>query len=169
MAVAAGCGSKEDSQTAAPAPQPTATLNPGDEGVEEEYNQPPKPASGGIGDTITLTGSNIGVRLRVTVTGVRRAGRYLAVKLRLNNTGIAIFESELRSASVRYADGRRARVSFGAKAGCSHGFQRDVRLEVGRKTHGCLLFRRSADAAPRALRLALESHSPSEGGLWRLG
>jgi nitrous oxide reductase accessory protein NosL len=38
MALVAGCGSKEDSQTAAPAPQPTATLNPGDEGVEEEYN-----------------------------------------------------------------------------------------------------------------------------------
>ena len=42
----------------------------GDGGVEAEYHQPPKPATGGIGDAITLTGTNIGVRLRVTPTRV---------------------------------------------------------------------------------------------------
>ena len=42
------------------------------EAVEEEYHQPPKPAEAGLGETITLTGTNIGVRLRVTVTGVKR-------------------------------------------------------------------------------------------------
>ena len=42
------------------------------EDVEAEYHQPPKPAEAGLGETITLTGTNIGVRMRVTVTGVKR-------------------------------------------------------------------------------------------------
>ena len=32
--------------------------------VEGEYHQPPKPAEAGLGEPITLTGTNIGVRLR---------------------------------------------------------------------------------------------------------
>ena len=32
--------------------------------VEAEYHQPPKPAEAELGETITLTGTNIGVRLR---------------------------------------------------------------------------------------------------------
>jgi hypothetical protein len=169
-----GCGSnKQTEQTAAPAPEPTATFWEGDQGVEEEYDQPPKPASGGIGDTITLTGSNVGVRMRVTVTGLAdRTGpgrRYLGVKLRMRSTGITVYESELRSAVVRYGDGRRAEVAFGVKARCSHGFQRDLRVEVGETAKGCVLFRRPAGATPRSMRLALETEPVAQGGLWRLG
>jgi hypothetical protein len=168
-----GCGSKEERQTAGPAPEPTATLDPGDVDVEEEYHQPPDPPIGGVGDTITLTGSNIGVRLRVTVTGlVDRTGpgrRYLAVKLRLKSTGIAVFESELRNAVLRYAGGTRARTALGVKAGCSHGFQRHMRLEVGRRAEGCLLFRRPAGAKPRSMMLALEEIPAAAGGRWDLG
>jgi hypothetical protein len=173
-ALVCGCGSKEKSQaSAAAAPTPEPTFWQGDTDVEEEYNQPPKPASGGVGDTITMNGSNIGVRLRVTVTGLEErtgpGGRYLGVKLRLRNTGIAVFESELRSAVVRYANGHRARAAFGVKARCSHGFQRHLRFDVGNQVTGCLVFRRPAGAQARTLRFALESHAPSEGGLWRLG
>ena len=32
--------------------------------VETEYHQPPRPAEAGLGETITLTGTNIGIRLR---------------------------------------------------------------------------------------------------------
>ncbi|HET8759369.1 MAG TPA: hypothetical protein VFM58_25345 [Solirubrobacteraceae bacterium] len=171
----AGCGSnKQTEQTAAPAPAPTATVWEGDLDVEEEYDQPPQPASGRIGDTITLTGSNVGVRMRVTVTGLvdrtGPAGRYLAVKLRMRSTGIAVYESELRNALVRYADGRRARAAFGVKTSCSHGFQRHLRVEVGASVTGCVAFRRPAGGAtPRTLRLALETEPVRDGGLWRLG
>lgn len=171
----AGCGSnKQTEQTAAPAPEPTATPTfwEGDEGVEEEYDQPPKPASGGIGDTITLTGSNVGVRMRVTVTGLvdhtGPRGRYLGVKLRMHSTGIAVYESELRSAAVRYADGRRASAAFGVKARCSGGFQRHMRVEVGESAKGCVVFRRPAGAEPKSMRLALETEPVAKGGLWRL-
>ena len=67
------------------------------EDVEAEYHQPPKPAEAGLGETITLTGTNIGVRLRVTVTGVKRVSSYLAVELALENTGIANHEGVLRT------------------------------------------------------------------------
>jgi hypothetical protein len=163
-----GCGSKEETtQASAPAPAPTAEGIPeGDPDVEEEYHQPPKPASGRIGDTITMTGSNIGVRLRVTVTGVRQAGRQLAVKLRLENTGIAVFESEMRNAVVRYSDGKRERAVSGAE--CTWGPDRLIRLDTERRTQGCLLFARPAGAQPKTLRMSLEAIPVSEGGVWRL-
>jgi hypothetical protein len=173
MALIAGCGGSNDgeSQAAAPSPSPAAEepLFMGDEGVEEEYDQPPQPASGDVGDTITLTGSNIGVRLRVTVTGVQRAGRYTAVKLRLVSTGDAIFESELRGAVVRYSDGRRGKLVFGVKAACSNGFQKGLRLDSGQRVRGCVLFRRPTAAAPKSMKLALEAEPVQQGGLWRLG
>jgi hypothetical protein len=167
-----GCGSDKQNESAAlaatPTPEPLVPEQTNDD-VEEEYHQPPKPASGGVGDTITLTGSNIGVRLRVTVTGVERAGRYTAVNMQLKNTGIAVFESELRGAQLRYADGKRARPVLGVEARCSRGFHAGLRLEVGLRTRGCVLFRRPTTAAPGSMKLALESNSVAEGGLWRLG
>jgi hypothetical protein len=174
VAVVCGCGSKEkDQASAAAAPTPEPTFWEGDTDVEEEYHQPPKPASGGVGDTITMTGSNIGVRLRVTVTGLvdrtGPGGRYLGVKLRLRNTGIAVFEGELRQGVVKFANGRRARIAFGVTAPCSNGFQRHMRFENPDRVKGCVLFRRPAGAGPRTMRLALESNPVSEGGLWRLG
>jgi hypothetical protein len=171
----AGCGSNKPKQTAAPAPEPTptATFWKGNVDVEEEYHQPPKPASGGIGDTITLTGTNIGVRMRVTVTGlVDRTGpdgKYLGVKLRMRSTGIAVYESELRNAVVRYADGGQARAAYGVKAPCSNGFQRPMRVGDAHPIAGCVLFRRRADAEPKTMRLALETQLVADGGLWRLG
>src|SRR6185503_4811004 len=115
-----------------------------------------------------LTGSNVGVRLRATVTGlVHRTGprgRYLGVKLRLRNTGIAVFEGELRQAVVRYTGGRQARVAFAVKARCSRGLQGHIRFGDADPLTGCLVFRRPAGAEPRSMRLALESNPVSEGG-----
>src|SRR5687767_14730614 len=88
----AGCGDKETATT--PAPTPTATEEAEHElegysqgvkdyyggahehaddeagNVEAEYHQPPKPAEAGLGETIELTGTEIGVRFDVTVTDV---------------------------------------------------------------------------------------------------
>jgi hypothetical protein len=167
--VAAGCGSRDTVRhPAAPTVQAESTLWAGDVDVEEEYHQPPMPASGGVGDTITLTGTNIGVRLRVTVTTVKPRARYVQVGLHLQNTGITIFESRMNSAFVQYTNGRRGNPALGVKVPCSHGFEGQIRLEVGRSTTGCVLFRRPADATPRNMRLALETTPASEGGLWHL-
>jgi len=150
----------------------------GESDVEAEYHQPPLPAGGGIGDTITLTGSNIGVRMRVTLTGVSdpvrasrppRAGtRYVAVNLRLRSTGITIMEGELANALMQYGPGPGARPVLGVEAGCSNGFQAGLRVEVGPAVRGCMLFEVPTGKRPRQLLLALELVPAEAGGRWRL-
>jgi hypothetical protein len=199
-----GCGSDAAPPTASTstpepvAPTPVATAEPFEKGhsravreyygggdapvsphgdVEAEYHQPPRPATGGIGETITLTGTNIGVRLRVTVTAVTdpveasrapRAGkRYVAVGLRLRSTGIAIYDGPLTNARLRYPGGA-AKPATGVKAECSHGFQRTLRIDDQRPARGCLLFALPEDAEPDELLLALETVPAAAGGRWSL-
>ncbi len=203
----AGCGSDE-SPSAATTPTPTATptvsahaeteqgfedghaqavrdyyggeaaAHTEDGDVEAEYHQPPRPASGGIGDTITLTGSNIGVRMRVTLTGLGdpvsasrppRAGtRYVGVNLRLKNTGIAIMEGELANALLDYGPGQGAKPVLGVEAGCSNGLQAGLRIEDGPPLRGCMLFEVPTGKRPQQLLLALENVPAEAGGRWRL-
>jgi hypothetical protein len=207
VAGAAGCGS--GSPAAAPTPEPAPTeaaaaatgYEPGHsravreyygdarhppEGAaefggetEEEYRRPPRPASGGIGDAITLTGTNLGVRMRVTVTGVadpvrsrtRPAGagrRYVGVKLRMRNTGVAIFESELREATLGERAGPRSRAVVGVRSSCSRGFEGPLRIDVGGSARGCVLFALPAGRRAEVLHLALEQVPAAAGGRWSL-
>ena len=174
----AGCGSSASGEQPSSTPAGVAryygdgerppTAAGGHEDVESEYHQPPQPARAGVGETITLTGTNIGVRQAVTVTGVERTGDYVAVMLELENTGIANYEGPLRNATVRFGDGGAPTpVSEGAKAACSHGFEREtVYIPVGEKASGCLLF--PARSKPRELQLALEIVPTGAGGIWTL-
>jgi hypothetical protein len=202
--LAAGCGSGDAEPSAATrptaTPTPAATPEPeaghdfekghsravrkfyGDvhgpeAGVEAEYHQPPRPPAGGIGDTITLTGSNIGVRFDVTVTGLidpaatarrpRPGMRYVGVGVELVSTGITVHEDEI-DGLLRYGARGRVRAMTGVKAGCSNGFQRVLRIDVGLSARGCLLFQVPASARPRQFLLALEQVPPEAGGRWRL-
>jgi len=145
--------------------------------VEAEYHQPPRPAKGAIGDTITLTGSNIGVRMKVKVTGVvdpaeasppaSAGNRYVAVKLGMRSTGIAVLDGELRSGLLSY-DGGRAEVAFGVEADCSNGFQAGVRIDDTAPKSGCLVFEIPESARPREVQFALEQVPAEVGGRWRL-
>jgi hypothetical protein len=136
--------------------------------IEAEYHQPPKPAEAGLGESITLTGTNIGVRLAVTVTKVDTVEDYTAVQLKLESTGIAIFESEMNSATLTYGDGKPVRVDADAKAECSNGFDGYVRMDVGTTLEGCILFPKG-DEAPTRFQLALEQVPAEAGGIWNLG
>jgi len=204
-AFASGCGSSEPSASPASTPTATPTIPPdivaehqfekghsravrdyydheageaAHDNIEAEYHQPPTPATGALGDTITLTGTNIGVRFRVTVDGLvdpaiasrpPRAGtRYVGVNLRLRSTGITILEDELDNALLTYGPRRRARPVRGVKAACSHGFDRPVRIDVSRRARGCLLFEVPAGKQPRQFQLALEQVPAAAGGRWRL-
>ena len=200
-ALTAGCGSNE--QTPAAAPEATATptaeaatehrfepghsravrdyygdAHDGEAGVEAEYHQPPKPATGGIGDAITLTATNIGVRLVATPTRVvdpvetsrpaRDGTRWVGVVLKLYSSGIAIHDDTLDNALLRYGPGRAARPVLGVKAACSRGFDDVVRIDVGAGARGCLLFQVPTRARPRQFQLALEQVPAEAGGRWRL-
>jgi hypothetical protein len=201
----AGCGSNDSSPSTSSsasepaAATPTPTAEPFEKGhtravrefygggeapvppgadVEAEYHQPPRPATGAIGDTITLTGTNIGVRLDTTVAGLvdpaeassppQAGDRYVGVELRLASTGIAIHDSPLESARLRY-DGGAAKPVLGVAADCSHTFDGTVRIDVGAKASGCLLFQVPEGAEPRELVLALEQVPFAAGGRWSLG
>jgi hypothetical protein len=142
------------------------------ESVEEEYDQPPKPRRAGMGQTITLTGTNIGVRLQATVTGVERvrvnAKPYVAVDLNLENTGIAVHDDELRGAKVTFPDGKARKLAHGVRAACSNGFESVVRLDVGDKASGCLVFPGAGEGLPSRFQLALELIPVADGGIWKL-
>ncbi len=145
--------------------------------VEAEYHQPPRPAKGGIGDTITLTGSNIGVRMKVKVTGVvdpaeasppaSAGNRYVAVKLGMRSTGIAVLEGDVGSGLLVY-DGGSAEVAAGVEAGCSNGFDAGVRIDDTAPASGCLVFEIPESARPREVQFALEQVPAEVGGRWRM-
>jgi hypothetical protein len=137
--------------------------------IEVEYHQPPKPAQTGVGRTITLTGTNIGVRMRVTVAKVERVGKYTAVELAMRNTGIAVYEAPLKQAVLSYPDGTSVPVAGGANARCSNGFGSDtLRIDVGHARRGCLLFASSEKSPPARFQLALEIVPTEAGGIWNL-
>jgi hypothetical protein len=135
--------------------------------IEIEYHQPPRPAEAAVGDMITLTGTNIGVRLEVTVSKVSDVGDKTAVDLRLENTGIAVHDDAFRAAAVTYADGKTVEVEA-EKEKCSNGFDGVVRLDVSFKARGCLVFPKSGNAEPERFQLALENVPTEAGGIWNL-
>ena len=137
--------------------------------IEAEYHQPPKPAEAGMGETIALTGTNIGVRMDVTVTGVERVSDDLvAVMLRMHNTGITVYEAPLDHAEVTYPDGTSHGVAEGETAECSNSFDAILRIDVDRRRSGCLLFPAEGDALPERFQLALEVVPVEAGGIWNL-
>jgi hypothetical protein len=139
------------------------------EDVEAEYHQPPKPAEAGLGETITLTGSNIGVRMRVTVTGVKRVDSYQAVELEFESTGITNYDGPISSATLTYGDGEPQPLVEDATASCSRelGFP-SVFIPTGGKVSGCLLFPPSESGEPERFQLALETVPVEAGGIWNL-
>jgi len=192
LLVLAGCGGHDDPPR--PTATPTASAEPeaehelegysqgvrdyygeahehadGETGdIEAEYHQPPKPAEAGLGETITLTGTNIGVRMEVTVTDVERAGDNVAVHLHMENTGITVYEAPLEHASVTYGGGGPQPVDLDASAECSNNFDEVLRIDTARQRDGCLLFPASGDELPDRFQLALESVPTEAGGIWNL-
>lgn len=133
--------------------------------IEIEYHQPPRPGETEVGKPITLTGTNIGVRAKVTVGKVRTAGSYTVVDLELENTGIAVHDDALRNAAITYDDGKTVLVNA-TELSCSNGFDGVVRIDALRRKKGCLAFARSGNAEPKQLQLSLENVPVTAGGIW---
>jgi len=140
--------------------------------AEIEYHQPPKPAEADLGETITLTGTNIGVRLKVTPTDIEQADGYTVVHLKLVNDGIAVYEAPLQNAELAFPGATATPVaSSEERATCSRQFDPElIRIDVGRTRTGCLLFEGGGDRTePERLQLALEMVPTTAGGIWNLG
>jgi hypothetical protein len=137
--------------------------------IEAEYHQPPKPAEAKLGETITLTGTEIGVRFDVTVTDVKPVeDDLMAVYVTLKSTGIAIYDRPMEQASITYPGEEPTPLDTEASAKCSNGLDDIVRIDVLRSRKGCLLFPRSGDKLPERFQLALEVVPTLAGGIWDL-
>lgn len=137
--------------------------------IEAKYHQPPKPAEAGLGETIRLTGTEIGVQFDVTVTKVAPVGEDLmAVHLTMENTGITVYERPLEMASLSYPGQAPTPLDTEATAECSNGFDDILRIDVGRTRKGCVLFPRSGNEQPERFQLALEVVPTLAGGIWNL-
>ena len=137
--------------------------------IEAEYHQPPKPAEAKLGETITLTGTEIGVRFDVTVTDVKPVeDDLMAVYVTLKSTGIAIYDRPMEQASITYPGEEPTPLDTEASAKCSNGLDDIVRIDVLRSHKGCLLFPRSGDKLPERFQLALEVVPTIAGGIWNL-
>jgi len=133
--------------------------------VEAEYHKPPDPPEAGVGETITLTGTNIGVRMEVTLEDVKRARGRTQVHLGMLNTGITVYEAPLQNAELTFADGSTATAV--PDEGCSRGFDPTyLRIDVSHQENVCLLF--EGTGKPKQLVLALESVPTEAGGIWKL-
>jgi hypothetical protein len=70
-------------------------------------------------------------------------------------------------ASLTYAGGDPVNAVWGVKASCSNTFDAHVRIDVGAKRKGCLLFPKAA-GQPEQLQIAVESVPTEAGGIWTL-
>lgn len=137
--------------------------------AEAEYHQPPKPAEAKLGEPIELTGTEIGVRFKVTPTKVAPVGKNLmAVHLTFESTGVTNYDRPMEMASITYPGEEPTPVDTGASAKCSNGLDDVIRMDVNRTHKGCLLFPRSGDKQPERFQLALEVVPTLAGGIWHL-
>jgi hypothetical protein len=190
-ALLTGCGDSDPPTAATPTPTPStqsheeAELAGYSEGVknyyggghtdeseavdptEGEYHQPPKPAEAGVNGTITLTGTNIGVRFDVTVTKVERVSeRYVGVFVDMKSTGITIFQGPF-SGEVTYPGGKLEALDLEGEAECAEWLD-ELYIDVGDSASGCLLFPASGSDLPERVQLALETVPANAGGIWNL-
>lgn len=141
--------------------------------AEAKYFQPPRPAEANLGDTIRLTGANIGVQVDVTPKQVERVEidgeAYTQVEVELDNDagGITVLDGEV-SATLTSADGEPQPAVKDVKApSCETTIEASVRVDVDEKQSACLLFP-AADGDPERLQLALETVPVTAGGIWHL-
>ena len=143
-------------------------------GVEAEYHQPPKPVDRrhrrhDHADRLQHRRPAARQRPRASSTRPTPRGRRAtgcggsACPSRFTTRASRSTTSVLGNALLRYAPRRAARPALGVKAGCSHGFDDIVRIDVGLRARGCLLFQVPVSARPRQLQLALK-HGAGRGG-----
>ncbi|AWZ09227.1 hypothetical protein DRB89_37380 [Streptomyces sp. ICC4] len=138
----------------------------------------------GSGETIPLTGDQPGERLDVTLTQVddpsgvgptpdpdpNEADRLVSVRLRLENTGTAVYEdSPAPAAHLLDSEGRRF-TGFNASTGAGAGdaFPDTLTLSPGGAATGSVTFRLPKDAEPAAVQFALDGGLADDVGQWSL-
>ncbi|MFG2973039.1 hypothetical protein ACGFYY_08540 [Streptomyces sp. NPDC048331] len=136
-------------------------------------------APGGSGETISLAGSEPGLRLDVTLTrvvdpaapaGQEPAGneRLVATRFRLENTGTAVYrDSPASAAHLLTTTGHRfSGEDIPTTAGPA--FPETVTLDPGGTVEGFVAFRLPRDSDPAAVQFALDAGLADDVGHWSL-
>lgn len=140
-----------------------------------------KPHKAGIGDSITLKGTQ-GETVKVKVLRVldpAPAGgfdtpssgkRYVGVEIQLTNTGGKTYkDSPSNGATMIYGADRQADATLLTGGPCSSdGFASDARIAPGSKRRGCIPFEIGKSAKAKTFQFALDSGFSDQGGEWQL-
>ncbi|MFB6823806.1 hypothetical protein ACFCXA_19685 [Streptomyces virginiae] len=136
-------------------------------------------ATGGSGETISLTGNDPGERLDVTLTRVvdpadpagqdpTGSDRFVATRFRLENTGTAVYEdSPAPAAHLLDTNGRRF-TGDDAPTTAGPALPETVTLDPGGTAEGFVTFRLPRDADPAAVQFALDAGRADDVGHWSL-
>ncbi|MEV8637799.1 DUF4352 domain-containing protein [Streptosporangium sp. NPDC051023] len=157
-----------------------AAISKPSEGESSAGSTKPKPA--GIGDAITLTGSDEGLKIAVSVVKVIKNGkapneiqnaqagkRLYGVELVLKNVGTATYDdSPSNGAKVIDSEGQEHDPSlFGEIAGTTQ--LKSTTIAPGDKRRGVLVFEVPAKAKIERLQFALNSGFADQKGVWAVG
>ncbi|NUP15361.1 MAG: DUF4352 domain-containing protein [Streptomyces sp.] len=155
---------------------------PADEASEAAEDTSAVPEVAKVGDTITLTGSEDGSKLDVTVVKVadgakssvegfvpEDGNRWLGVQFRLVNTGSAAYsDSPANGTQVYDEDGQQFGPTF-ADITAGPSMSSDVNLKPGAKALGWITFEVPKGAKVATVQFAMDSGFADQVGEWKLG
>ncbi|AYV31417.1 hypothetical protein EES41_32270 [Streptomyces sp. ADI95-16] len=133
-------------------------------------------ARGGSGETVPLSGGLPGERLDVTLVRVvdpasaapDDADRLVAVQLRLENTGSAVYKDSPASCAHLLDTAGRRFAGLNASVPAGPAFPETVTLDPGGTTAGFVTFRLPKDAGLAAVQFALNGGLAEDVGQWSL-
>lgn len=144
----------------------------------ERPEAPAKPEVARVGDTLTLSGNEDGLRLAVKVlevidpVGVGQfdqpdaGNRYIGVRVRLTNAGTASY-SDSPSNGAKLIDDQDEQQDGSLISGeCDSDFGASTKIAPGSSRVGCLPFELNASRDPATFQFALESGFGDENGEW---
>jgi hypothetical protein len=177
-----GCATTDPSTKDTPdssARAATATATAGAQQPDPSATPTPKPKKAGIGDSITLAGSD--AKISVKLLGIRdplSAGdydqpdsgkRYVGIMIEMANVGTTTYkDSPGNGATIIYGNDEQASNTLVVGGPCAGSFANDVRIAPGAKRRGCIPFELPKSRKAKMLQFALDSGFADEDGEWVL-
>jgi len=158
----------------------TTPSSTGETGQPEQSTQSEQAERATVGDTISLHGGlDEDLEIAVTVVSVadpakagrflapEKGSRYVALEIRLDNTGIADYDDSPTNGAVLIDEGDH-QYSTWIGSGVEPTLDGSVRLAPGDQRVGFIVFQVPKTETPRAFQFTLESGFGPETGEWTL-
>lgn len=163
--------------------KPTITTTPDKTTKTTEETTTPKKQTAKIGDTLTLTGQEPGQKLAVTITKwddpakssseymqPQDGQRWVAAQFELKNTGKTAYrDSPSNGAQVADSKGQRFNATIaGGPLTSGPEMAADLKLPVGDKALGWIVFEIPKDSKPTNIQFAMNSGFAQHTGQWTI-